>query len=220
MATSSILTPIQRDFLSVFFARPSSKTFFLTGGTAIAEFYLHHRYSEGLDLFTLDSNALGVMENDIAGIAQEIGCTWSSGVKAADFRPIFLRRGSEPQLKIDFVRDPGPRFGECHTFGQVVVDSELNIAVNKVTALFGRAAPKDFVDLYFLLKKGYNLDELIRMAKEKDLGFSEFYFAGMLHENRRITTLPRMIEPLTVDELRTFFEPLAAQIIMRLKPPE
>jgi hypothetical protein len=220
MPPLSILTPLQRDFLSVFFTRPVSTRFFLTGGTAISEFYLHHRYSEDLDLFTLDSNALDVMENDITGIVQEIGCTWSPGVKATDFRPIFLQRGSEPKLKIDFVRDPGPQFGKCQSFAQIVVDSELNIAVNKVTAIFGRAAPKDFVDLYFLLKKGYDLDELIRLAKDKDLGLTEFYFAGMLRESRRITTLPRMIEPLTAEELRAFFEPLATRLIRQLKPRE
>jgi hypothetical protein len=220
MAAASVLTLLQRDFLSVFFARPTSKAFFLTSGTALAEFYLHHRYSDDIDLFTQDSGALALMENDLSGISQEIGCAWSPGVKATDFRPIFLRRGSEPQLKIDFVRDPGPQFGECQIFGNVIVDSELNIAVNKVTALFGRAAPKDFVAHYFLLKKGYDLDELMRLAKEKDMGFSEFYFAGMLHENRRITLLPRMTEPLTVDELRAFFEPLATKIVLRLKPLE
>jgi hypothetical protein len=220
MAAFSILTPLQRDFLRAFFARPVSQAFFLTGGTAIAEFYLRHRYSEDLDLFTLDCNALPNLENDLTGIAQEIGCTWSPGVKATDFRPIFLRRGTEPQLKIDFVRDPGPQFGECRIFDTVIVDSELNIAVNKITALFGRAAPKDFVDLYFLLKKGYDLDELMRLAREKDLGFSEFYFAGMLRESRHITTLPRMIEPLTVEELRAFFETIARRVILRLKPPE
>jgi len=59
-----------------------------------------------------------------------------------------------------------------------------------------------------------------RLAREKDLGFSEFYFAGMLRESRRITTLPRMIEPLTVEELRAFFETIARRVILRLKPPE
>ena len=29
--------------------------FFLTGGTALSVFYLHHRYSNDLDLFTRDA---------------------------------------------------------------------------------------------------------------------------------------------------------------------
>lgn len=40
------------------------------------------------------------------------------------------------------------QFGEHEQTDNVVLDSLLNIAVNKVTAIFGRAAIKDFVDLY------------------------------------------------------------------------
>jgi predicted nucleotidyltransferase component of viral defense system len=218
--TTSILTPLQRDFLRAFFTRPASQFFFLTGGTAISEFYLHHRYSEDIDLFTIDHGALQLMESDIPSLADELGCRWKPGVKAADYRPIFLQRGAEPSLKIDFVREAGPQLGEHQLFENVIVDSELNIAVNKVAAIFGRTAPKDFVDLYFLLKKGYDLDELMQLAKEKDLGFTEFYFANMLRQGQNLTTMPRMIQPLALEELHQFFQERATQIMVRLKPPE
>ncbi|MBI4788944.1 MAG: nucleotidyl transferase AbiEii/AbiGii toxin family protein [Chloroflexi bacterium] len=221
MASSlSILTRLQRDFLSAFFARPAAKVFFLTGGTALAEYYLRHRYSEDIDLFTLDQEAFRAMTNDLPTIAAELSCGLTPGTEATDFRSIRLQRGTEPVAKIDLVRDAGPQFGDRQSFGDVIVDSEFNIAVNKVTALFGRAAPKDFVDLYFLLKKGYGLDELMRLAKEKDLGFTEFYFAGMLREVSRVRALPRMIQPLTPEELDAFFQPLARQLMLKLKPSE
>jgi len=96
----------------------------------------------------------------------------------------------------------------------------LNIAVNKVTALFGRAAMKDFVDLYFLLKKDYDLDQLITLAKEKDPGFSEFYFAVMLRNHQRITFLPQLLHPLSIEEFHAFFEKLARQMMLKTHPPE
>ena len=49
----TILTPKQSEFLEL--AQSDSqivKHFYLTGGTALAEFYLHHRLSEDIDLFT------------------------------------------------------------------------------------------------------------------------------------------------------------------------
>ena len=52
------LTPLQADFLARFFATGTGQSFFLTGGTALAAFYLHHRMSVDLDLFTLDDLAL------------------------------------------------------------------------------------------------------------------------------------------------------------------
>ena len=220
MANPNILTPLQRTFLEEFFRQPTGKEFFLTGGTALAEFYLRHRYSEDIDLFTLNEVTLREASSSIPAIALKLGGTFEERFRTVSFQQVFIRVPGQDELKIDFVHDVGAQFGELQTFGDIVVDSEFNIAVNKVTALFGRAAPKDFVDLYFLLKKGYDLDELMRLAKEKDLGFSEFYFAGMLREVSRVHALPRMIQPLTTEELDAFFEPLARQLMLKLRPSE
>ena len=53
----SALTRLQREFLSKFFARPSGKAFYLTGGVALSEYYLQHRLSLDLDLFTSRGSA-------------------------------------------------------------------------------------------------------------------------------------------------------------------
>ena len=49
----TILAPFQKKVFDVFsqFSGNFSK-FYLTGGTALSDFYLHHRYSEDIDLFT------------------------------------------------------------------------------------------------------------------------------------------------------------------------
>ena len=52
------LTPLQSEFLTRFFATDTGQYFFLTGGTALAVFHLHHRVSVDLDLFTLNDLAL------------------------------------------------------------------------------------------------------------------------------------------------------------------
>jgi hypothetical protein len=96
----------------------------------------------------------------------------------------------------------------------------INIAANKLTAILGRAEAKDFVDLYFLLKRGLELDELVRLAKEKDRGFTPFYLAGSLRQARNLRVWPRMVEPLTREELVAFYEPLAARVMQGLKPWE
>jgi len=49
------LTPLQRDLLLAFFER--ERGFFLTGGAALAGFYLHHRETTDLDFFTHDGEA-------------------------------------------------------------------------------------------------------------------------------------------------------------------
>src|SRR5918999_3975854 len=52
LSPREILSALQWEFLSVFFQ--GAPPFFLTGGTALSAFYLGHRYSEDLDLFTLE----------------------------------------------------------------------------------------------------------------------------------------------------------------------
>lgn len=48
-----ILSDKQESFLREVAKNPSlSRNFYLTGGTALAGFYLHHRYSEDLDFFS------------------------------------------------------------------------------------------------------------------------------------------------------------------------
>ena len=49
-----LLTSIQRAFLKAFAGLPDQEHFYLVGGTALAEFYLGHRLSLDLDLFTAE----------------------------------------------------------------------------------------------------------------------------------------------------------------------
>lgn len=220
METPKVLTPLQIKFLRIFFEQLVGQEFFLTGGTALAEFYLHHRYSQDVDLFTVNEDAFMQVGASIPGIAARLGAQFEERVATLTFHQVFIQVPGEPSLKIDLVRDVGPQFGEHLRFENLIVDSEFNIAVNKVTALFGRAAMKDFIDLYFLLKKGYDLDQLIPLAKEKDPGFSEFYFAVMLRHHQRVSSLPQMLRPLPIETFHEFFEALARQIMRQAKPPE
>lgn len=220
MQPPRILTPLQERFLEHFFQASMAEHFFLTGGTALAAFYLYHRLSEDLDLFTLHEEAFSTANDSLSALAVSLGGVMEERVSSLTYHQAFIRVPGEPELKIDLVRDAGPQFGERQHAGKIIVDSELNIAVNKVTALFGRASSKDFVDLYFLLKQGMNLEDLIVLAKQKDPGFSDFYFANMLRHVEDITALPRMIVPLNAQELRAFFAPIAEQMMLRLKPRE
>lgn len=215
-----VLTPLQENFLRAFFEQPAAQDFFLTGGTALGAFYLHHRYSEDVDLFTLNDDALQALSNSLPAIADSLGGTVEERFRTISFKQAFVHVPGQPDLKVDLVRDVGPQFGEHQIIDQCILDAQLNIAVNKVTAIFGRAAGKDFVDLYFLLKQGFDFEELVRLAKEKDPGLTEFYLAGMLRQIRRVTKLPQMIAPITLEELQVFFEHLAEQTMLKLKPRE
>jgi len=77
--TNEVLTPLQAAFLERFFASQVGQRFFLTGGTALAAFYLHHRRSEDLDLFTLDDLALREADILVRRIAAQLNCITHQG---------------------------------------------------------------------------------------------------------------------------------------------
>jgi hypothetical protein len=213
-----VLTPLQHDSLAAFFADPIAQRFWLTGGTALAAFYLGHRPSDDLDLFTLDTESLDEARRVMPNIATEAQCLLTSGTGAPYYQQFFFTRPDLPPLKLDLVREVGPQFGQHRTAGNIIVDSLTNIAVNKVTAIFGRSEIRDFVDLYWLLRAGYDLKALIELAKEKDRGLVEFFLGYSMRQAARFEALPRMIEPISLDELRAFYLKLADDLIRQVHP--
>ncbi|MEM3581666.1 MAG: nucleotidyl transferase AbiEii/AbiGii toxin family protein, partial [Candidatus Bathyarchaeia archaeon] len=79
----SVLTPLQRRLLAEIGRSSLRSDFYLTGGTALAAFYLHHRYSLDLDFFTTNPAALlqvpAVMQEIAARLGLEITFTRTLG---------------------------------------------------------------------------------------------------------------------------------------------
>lgn len=71
LKNNPILTPFQKEFLKEFFKSEIGKNFFLTGGTALSAFYLAHRYSYYLDLFSLKPLKINLIENVITQISKK-----------------------------------------------------------------------------------------------------------------------------------------------------
>jgi hypothetical protein len=214
------LTPLQAAFLTRFFATDTGQLFFLTGGTALSAYHLHHRLSIDLDLFTLDGLALRETDVLIPQLAADLGCRIGRARRTEHFCQFLLEPEAGESLQIDLVQDFGPQYGEHIKVGTIVVDSIENIGVNKLTAILGRTEPKDFVDLYFILHAGYDFDDLMAKAQEKDLGLLPFFMAGALLQVRNLHHLPATTPTLTLPELQRFIIPLADRLLDRSRPSE
>jgi hypothetical protein len=214
------LTSLQLVVLERFFATETGQHFFLTGGTALAAFHLHHRHSIDLDLFTLDDLAMREAGVLLPRLAADLGCQIGRARTSEHFRQFLLEPESGAPLQVDLVRDFGPQYGEHSTVGDIVVDSIENIGANKLTAILGRTEAKDFVDLYFILRAGYDFEDLFTKAREKDLGMQPFFLAGTLLQVRHLHTLPPTTPPLSIAELQAGIIPLANQLLEQLRPPD
>lgn len=81
-----VLTPFQVDFLRAFARTPLNSRFHLTGGTALAAFYLRHRLSEDLDFFTSDGTAI----LEVPAVVMELGRALRFDVRVERSLPHFF----------------------------------------------------------------------------------------------------------------------------------
>lgn len=217
-----ILLPHQVKILRQFFADPFSRPFFLTGGTALAAFYLGHRDSKDFDLFSLEAFDLKQMDILIKNIAKTAGAEISAKVKTDDYNEIYLENKKEGWIqRIDIVHEQPIRFGQPVNIDGIQVDSLENIGSNKVLTLFGRLEPKDYIDFYFIVTKlGLDFETLYSLAKQKDLGLEEFYFANSISAIDQIKTWPTTKIPLDHQAMLRFYRDLTQRLFLRIKPAE
>lgn len=215
-------TALQDQFLARFFTNAVSDSFYLTGGTALARFYFHHRESIDLDLFTNQLDAdFDAVNRAVLGILQALSLRIQSQVTTPTFLQYIVVDASGVTLKVDLVKDVPVHFGATREVGGLRLDSLENIGANKVLAVFGRTDAKDFIDLYWILQRtNLVFDDLYAHAKEKDLGLSELYLAFALHSAAKIKLFPRMLEPLPWEQILIYFEELARDLLLRSAPDE
>ncbi|MEW6668086.1 MAG: nucleotidyl transferase AbiEii/AbiGii toxin family protein [Thermodesulfobacteriota bacterium] len=201
--------------------------YYLTGGTALAEFYLQHRRSDDLDIFTREKRPFKQHHERLLEILSEQGIEIVSQEISDEFMRFFVsQKGQEPgQLKVEFAWDVPSRMGPPITHGEIIVDSFEDIAVNKICAILEREPPevKDFVDLFFILKETkYSVDYLVNRAGAKegslDTELGKLGFATNLSRVDAFHFLPRMIKPLTLAELKSLLLPIARDMILRMRP--
>ncbi len=85
------------------------------------------------------------------------------------------------------------------------VDDAIDIACNKLSALYDRADPKDFVDVYFIHQELFPLAELLPQAKQKHVGLDNYWLAQAFSRVTEVRILPRLIKPVTCGQLVEFF---------------
>jgi len=213
---SKAVTPLKRDFLKAFFAR--EKRFFLTGGSALGLFYLEHRYSYDLDLFSQDRLDWLELDGVMRLCAEGIGAALELRRDAPTFRRYQLVRGDDREI-VDVVFDVSPQIDrEKPWIDDVRVDTLHEIVVNKITTLISRCELKDIVDLCFLEKEGYRIEDYFEEAQQKDGGLDPA-MVSLLLDSLRITELPDyLIKPLTLADLCAFVDDLKRRMALMAYP--
>ena len=163
-----ILTEKQKKLLPLI--KSFSKEYYLVGGTALA-LQIGHRRSIDFDLFS-DKN---IKRRTIKAIIEENNYLYKDIIFEA-FDQMHLIIDS---VKLTFFSFPHRIDANINFEGVINMPSLLDLAAMKSYALGGRAKWKDYVDLYFILKNYYNLQEISVRAKEI---FQDFFNQKLFRE--------------------------------------
>lgn len=212
MGTLSLLTKEQKVILDEIRKSDFLKSnFYFTGGTTLSSFYLHHRYSEDLDFFSEEK-----FDNQSIFTLVE---KWSKNLAFkfdSEFRQVVyvfnIEFKNKIKVKLDFGYYPYKRIDESNNLNGLKVDSLLDIAVNKLLTITQRDDVKDFVDLYFLLDK-FTVWDLIEGVKVKfGMKLEPFIVASDFLKVEDFDFLPKMIKPLSLEELKKYFRIRAKEL--------
>jgi len=165
----SYLDKNQKKFLD-FFSKEKKlyESFYFTGGTALSEYYLHHRRSVDLDFFCETE----FFPQNISPFIKKSKSIIGFG--ELDFQQAFNRNiyhlifNKDSSLKLEFTYFPFPQIENPKLVNNIKVDSLLDIAVNKVFTVSQKPRGRDFFDLYFILtKKKWDFSDLMKKARAK-----------------------------------------------------
>jgi predicted nucleotidyltransferase component of viral defense system len=212
----TILTPKQLEFLE--FAQKDKQVtglFYLTGGTALSEFYLHHRLSEDIDLFTekqeVDQKLVEAFLKEASPTLGVVKIKRSEFLGLKSYKLVFT---DKEELKIDFSYYPFPRIGKGVKYKNLEIDSIYDIAVNKIHTLFMKPRERDYVDIYFIMKsKRYSLKKLILDAKAKfDWDIDRIKLASHFVRVKDFKDTPKVLLPFDRNEMEEFYLKLAKSL--------
>lgn len=171
----------------------------LAGGTALS-FQLKHRRSFDFDIFT----------------SKEIPSEFAWEIKKV-FGKIKVIKESETELtfftarkiKITFFHYPFKPLYKIIKTNSLSIFDWRDIAADKAYTLGRRPIYRDYVDLFFIIKKGHLLKTIILDAKKKFKGlFSEKLFLEQLtyFGDLRDFKIEFLEKEYTIGEIKTFFE--------------
>ena len=177
-----LLTNVQKDFLALFSKLPDQEHFYLTGGTGLAEYYLGHRVSFALDFFTSQEQLILPLSYQIERLANSSELQIKVTRRFSTFVEFQIDRDGD-SLRVDLGLDSPFHFAPpVFSTEDVFVNSFEDLYIDKLLAFYGRAEPRDAVDLYFILQQE-PLEELLERAAQKDSGFDLYWFAVALNRS-------------------------------------
>ena len=195
----TVLNENQKILIKLLSVSPLSKRFYLTGGTALSAFYLHHRLSIDLDFFSDEPFSYNELAVFLDMVKEKFNLRDILAVKIFDRWQFTVITKNPVKLEFVYFNHEKKRLKPLRKEMDIYIDSIEDIAANKTLAYFDRNEPKDLFDLYYLINEGgFTALRLLQLANDKfGIKFSEFSFWS---ESTKSLKLLKSIEPLVIEK--------------------
>lgn len=213
MPNTNILTKTQELFLNLLSRQSFSKKFYLSGGTALAEFYIPYRFSEDLDFFSEEEIQVDEITAFIQSIKNKLGFE-SFDFNSSFNRNLFFLKFPNEILKLEFTYYPFKQLDDSKEEFGIKIDSVEDIAVNKLFTIYQNPRSRDFMDLYMIIKKfRFTIEDLIKKAKVKfDSHVDPLKLGTQFHLVTQLKDYPKLIDQLEEKQWQGFFEEEAKKL--------
>ena len=207
------LTAKQKQFLGVVLQESYFlKNFYLSSGTALSCWYLHHRKSYDLDFFSekFEVNA-NYIEKLLKKNKKQIGFKNVTHTEQLGFHFYNFAYPNKETLKVDFSYYPSERAEKSLLWRRLQIDSLYDITLNKWQTISGTPRAKDYVDFFYISKK-VNLD-INKIRTDAAIKFG--IHIDTIHLSRQFLRVvefkdyPKMLVPFDPKEMEEFFLSLA-----------
>lgn len=180
--------------------------FYLSGGTALAEYYLHHRLSEDLDFFSLEEVNPMNIQLSLKNIQDKAEITKIDFQQSFN-RNLFFLHTKNGIIKTEFTYYPFPQIERPSVINNIKVDSLLDIAVNKTFTISQQPSSRHFIDLYLIMKtKRWKFRDLIKKARAKfDSAVDPIQIGQQLLKASDVLDYPTMVIELSENEWQNFW---------------
>lgn len=171
---------------------PSFDGFALAGGTSLA-LRIGHRISVDIDLFGTGDVHAPEKLNLLTALGPTVVLKMSPNIRISSVQGV----------KVDFVNYSYPTIRPIETCENIRMYSLEDIGAMKLNAIAGRGSRKDFIDLFFLLKR-FTLAELKGFYLEKYADGNEFMVRKSLtyFEDAEREAMPRMLASESWEEIK------------------
>lgn len=223
----------QHLFLSYFYKKPKSDKILFKGGTALRIIFKSPRFSEDLDFSAIDEGAITISEinelinSTLEDIKRE-GIKYekilnpgtqgeTTGGYFAVIKMKMLEFDSEIRLQISF-RSPDKAVSNTTLIQNefvapyvIIYLTESMLVSEKIQAMLGRKKPRDFFDLYFILRHS----ELVKFIPPAPNLKSQLL--EIINEERNVEKELKIFLPISYQTLlRDFKERLQKEIEMSI----